>query len=118
MDYMAGLLLKRILICFTPLILSGCSSIMTHAGPSDGYYPGSKNSIEMIKDKDTGWVMRPLLAIDLPFTAVMDTLLIPLDYVKSDSNSEESSPKKRIEALDKQANTQINNHPDSLESNL
>ncbi|EKT57124.1 hypothetical protein OOA_14700 [Providencia burhodogranariea DSM 19968] len=74
---------------------------MTHAGPTDSYYPGSKNSLEMIKDENTGWVMRPLLVIDLPFTAVMDTLLVPLDYMKKGIN-EDDSPKKRIEKLDKQ----------------
>ncbi|MBG5920413.1 YceK/YidQ family lipoprotein [Providencia stuartii] len=115
---MAGLLLTRILICTPLLFLTGCSSIMTHAGPSDGYYPGSKNSLEMLKDENTGWIMRPLLAIDLPFTAIMDTLLIPLDYVKSDSNPEESSPKKRIEALDKQTNTTLNHNQIHSENNL
>lgn len=115
---MAVLLIARILVCFTPLLLTGCSSIMSHAGPSDGYYPGSKNSLEMIKDENTGWVMRPLLAIDLPFTAVMDTLLIPLDYVKADSNPEEDSPKKRIEALDKQANAKSNHSQINSESNV
>lgn len=115
---MTALLLTRILMCFTPLLLTGCSSIMSHAGPSDGYYPGSKNSLEMIKDENTGWVMRPLLAIDLPFTAVMDTLLIPLDYAKADDNPEEDSPKKRIEALDKQANAKLNNDQINADSSL
>lgn len=101
---MVSLLLMRILLCVIPLVLSGCSSIMTHAGPSDGYYPGAKNSIEMIKDENTGWVMRPLLAIDLPFTTVMDTLLIPLDYTRTGDDYETDSPKKRIEALEHQNN--------------
>lgn len=34
----------------------------------------------MIGSNDTSWAMTPLLAIDLPFTAVMDTLLLPYDY--------------------------------------
>ncbi len=39
----------RLYFLIAPLILSGCSSIMTrHAGPSEGYYPGSKNSIKMM----------------------------------------------------------------------
>ncbi|EJD6582968.1 YceK/YidQ family lipoprotein, partial [Providencia rettgeri] len=77
---MSSLISARLLTLIIPVILSGCSSIMTHAGPSEGYYPGSKNSIKMIKDDETGWVVRPLLAIDLPFSFIMDTLLIPLDY--------------------------------------
>ncbi|SUC34177.1 Predicted periplasmic lipoprotein [Providencia rustigianii] len=82
--------------------LSGCSSIMTHAGPTDSYYPGTKNSVDMLQNEDTGWVVKPLLVIDLPFTALMDTLLIPLDYIKSDGNQASDSPKKRVEQLDKQ----------------
>lgn len=98
---MSSLMSARLFALICPLILSGCSSIMTHAGPSEGYYPGSKNSIKMIKDEETGWVVRPLLAIDLPFSVIMDTLLIPLDYAKSDTEKQEESPKKRIEELDK-----------------
>ncbi|UBX50634.1 YceK/YidQ family lipoprotein [Providencia alcalifaciens] len=84
------------------LTLSGCSSIMTHAGPTDSYYPGTKNSVDMLQHEDTGWVIKPLLVIDLPFTALMDTLLIPVDYMHSSSSQEENSPKKRVEQLDKQ----------------
>ena len=47
---MSSLISARLLTLIIPVILSGCSSIMTHAGPSEGYYPGSKNSIKMIKD--------------------------------------------------------------------
>ncbi|BBG60887.1 hypothetical protein PROVRUST_05707 [Providencia rustigianii DSM 4541] len=75
---------------------------MTHAGPTDSYYPGTKNSVDMLQNEDTGWVVKPLLVIDLPFTALMDTLLIPLDYIKSDGNQASDSPKKRVEQLDKQ----------------
>ncbi len=31
----------------------------------------------------------------------MDTLLIPLDYSRSNNDSKEDSPKKRLEELDK-----------------
>lgn len=98
---MSSLISARLLTLIIPVILSGCSSIMTHAGPSEGYYPGSKNSIKMIKDDETGWVVRPLLAIDLPFSFIMDTLLIPLDYSRSNNDLKEDSPKKRLEELDK-----------------
>lgn len=100
----------KLIILITPLLLNGCSSVMTHAGPSEGYYPGSKNSIKMIKDDDTGWVIRPLLAIDLPFSILMDTLLIPLDYVKSGQDSTAESPKKRIEELDQKEKIKPSNN--------
>ncbi|HDN2510378.1 MULTISPECIES: YceK/YidQ family lipoprotein [Providencia] len=101
---MPSLHAARLIALITPLFLSGCSSIMTHAGPSDGYYPGSKNSIKMMNDDETGWVVRPLLAIDLPFSIVMDTLLIPLDYARSGDDGKEDSPKKRLEGLNNKEN--------------
>ncbi|WP_071585897.1 YceK/YidQ family lipoprotein [Providencia rettgeri] len=102
---MPSLISIRLYFLIAPLILSGCSSIMTHAGPSEGYYPGSKNSIKMIKDDETGWIVKPLLAIDLPFSVVMDTLLIPLDYAKSGNDDKADSPKKRIEELENKDKT-------------
>ncbi|MFB9998361.1 YceK/YidQ family lipoprotein [Providencia rustigianii] len=92
---MPSLIFFRSLVLTTSLTvtLSGCSSIMTHAGPTDSYYPGTKNSVDMLQNEDTGWVVKPLLVIDLPFTALMDTLLIPLDYIKSDGNQASDSPK-------------------------
>ena len=102
--------LLRSIILITPLLLNGCSSIMTHAGPSEGYYPGSKNSVKMIKDDSTGWVVRPLLVIDLPFSILMDTLLIPLDYAKSGQDPTAESPKKRIEALDQKEKIKSSNN--------
>ncbi|MDX7992109.1 YceK/YidQ family lipoprotein [Xenorhabdus sp. psl] len=92
-----------LLLCTTLgwLLVTGCSSIMTHSGPHQGYYPGAKANIEMLKDEKTGWVMKPLLAVDLPFSAILDTLLLPYDYSRSDKNKTEQSPKHRIEQLGK-----------------
>ncbi len=73
---------------------------MTHSGPSYGYYSGAKANIEMLKDNDTGWVMKPLLAIDLPFSALLDTILLPYDYIKSDEDQSANSPKERIEKIE------------------
>lgn len=72
---------------------------MSHAGPPQGYYSGAKNNIEMIKDENTGWVMKPLLAIDLPFSALMDTLLLPYDYMRSDNDPQKDSPKNESSLL-------------------
>ncbi len=74
---------------------------MTHSGPNYGYYSGAKTNIEMLKDNDTGWIMKPLLAIDLPFSALLDTILLPYDYIKSDEDQSASSPKERIEKIEK-----------------
>lgn len=59
---------------------SGCSSVMTHTGGEPGYYPGTRASVAMLQDDDTGWAMTSVAAIDLPFSAVLDTLLLPYDY--------------------------------------
>lgn len=72
---------------------------MSHAGPPQGYYSGAKNNIEMIKDENTGWVMKPLLAIDLPFSALMDTLLLPYDYMRSDNDPQKDSLKNESSLL-------------------
>ncbi|WP_409013916.1 YceK/YidQ family lipoprotein [Arsenophonus sp.] len=49
------------------ILLCGCSSIMTHVGPHQGYYSGTKADTRILKDRDTGWVIKPLAMIDLPF---------------------------------------------------
>ncbi|MFI8416010.1 YceK/YidQ family lipoprotein [Serratia sp. NPDC078593] len=78
------------------LATSGCSSIMSHTGPDQGYYPGTRTSITMLKDDQTGWVMKPLVALDLPFSAVVDTVLLPYDYLRAGSDKTADSPKERI----------------------
>ncbi|PHM44904.1 membrane protein [Xenorhabdus mauleonii] len=92
-----------LLLCSTLgwLLVTGCSSIMTHSGPHQGYYSGAKANISMIRDENTGWIMKPLLAADLPFSALLDTLLLPYDYARSDRDNATESPKHRIEQLEK-----------------
>ncbi|MDC9598069.1 YceK/YidQ family lipoprotein [Xenorhabdus anantnagensis] len=92
-----------LLLCTTlgSLLVTGCSSIMTHSGPYQGYYSGAKANIGMLKDDKTGWFMKPLLAVDLPLSTFLDTLLLPYDYSRSDQDSSEQSPKYRIEQLNK-----------------
>ncbi|CAI0921390.1 Predicted periplasmic lipoprotein [Serratia entomophila] len=78
------------------LATSGCSSVMSHTGPNQGYYPGTRASVDMLKDDNTSWAMMPLVALDLPFSAVMDTVLLPYDYLRSGSDGTADSPKARI----------------------
>lgn len=78
------------------LVSNGCSSVMSHTGPSQGYYPGTRGSIKIIEDQDTSWAMVPLVAIDLPFSAVLDTLLLPYDYLRKDSDKSADSPRERM----------------------
>ena len=75
---------------------SGCSSVMSHTGPSQGYYPGTRASAAIITDDQSNWVMKPLAAIDLPFSAVMDTILLPWDYWRADTDTAPDSPRERV----------------------
>lgn len=78
------------------LATGGCSSVMSHTGPNQGYYPGTRASVDMLKDDNTSWAMMPLVAIDLPFSAVMDTVLLPYDYMRAGEDKAEDSPRERL----------------------
>lgn len=70
--------------------------MVTHSGGSQGYYPGTKANVEMLKDDKTSWAMTPLVVLDLPFSAVMDTLLLPYDYLRADKDKAADSPRERV----------------------
>lgn len=93
--------------CVSLVSTSGCSSMMMHSGPSEGYYPGTRASADVLTDKDSSWVMKPLAAIDLPFSAVLDTLLLPLDYFRSGNTD---SPRERVRRSEQE------NHTDEIMS--
>ncbi|WP_227508758.1 YceK/YidQ family lipoprotein, partial [Klebsiella aerogenes] len=68
------------LVLFSGMIsLGGCSSVMSHTGGKEGTYPGTRSSAHTLGDDDTNWGVKSLVALDMPFTAVMDTLLLPWD---------------------------------------
>lgn len=94
-----------LLTCLSLTTTSGCASFMSHSGPDQGYYPGTRASAKIVADSDSGWVMRPLAAIDLPFSAVMDTLLLPWDYYRSGSDKTTDSPRERILRSEQQNHT-------------
>jgi len=79
--------------CVSLVSTSGCSSMMSHSGAGEGYYPGTRASASVLTDKDSSWVMKPLALIDLPFSAVLDTLLLPLDYYRA---GDTDSPRDRV----------------------
>lgn len=84
---------------------TGCSSVMSHTGPSQGYYPGTRASAAIIADDQTSWALKPLALIDLPFSAVMDTLLLPWDYARADDNKADDSPRERVLQSEKLSRT-------------
>lgn len=85
---------------------TGCSSVMSHTGASQGYYSGTRASADMLVDDNTSWALKPLALIDLPFSALMDTLLLPWDYLRSDDDKTLDSPRERVRQSEKLARTQ------------
>lgn len=84
-------------------LLGGCSSVMTHTGGGEkGVYPGTRTSVNHLGDENINWGYKPLIVLDLPFTVVMDTVLLPWDAFRTDK-----SVKARVEESEKK-NQSIN----------
>ncbi|APY02055.1 YceK/YidQ family lipoprotein [Escherichia coli] len=94
--------LLAFMICSGMTLLGGCSSVMSHTGGKEGTYPGTRASASMIGDDETNWGTKSLAILDMPFTAVMDTLLLPWDVFRKDS-----SVRSRVEKSE--ANAQATN---------
>lgn len=92
------------------LSISGCSSVMSRTGSDQGYYAGTYASMNMMKSKNTSWAMMPLLMIDLPLAALMDTALLPYDYLHSGNDEATDSLKTRIQQ-DEQKNQALSGNP-------
>lgn len=107
MNLLKAFPLAGALACCT-FTLAGCSSVMSHTGPNQGYYPGTRASADILVDGNSSWALKPLALIDLPFSAVLDTLLLPWDYARSDDDKSIDSPRERILQSEKLNHTQEN----------
>ncbi|MDN8600750.1 MULTISPECIES: YceK/YidQ family lipoprotein [Citrobacter] len=94
--------LLPLVMCGGMVLLGGCSSVMSHTGGKEGTYPGTRASATMISESDTNWGTKSLAILDMPFTAVMDTLLLPWDLFRKDN-----SVRSRVERSEER--TQITN---------
>lgn len=69
-------LVRAIALGLMALMLSGCGSIISRTIPGQGhgnqYYPGVQWDV-----RDSAW--RYITILDLPFSLVFDTLLLPID---------------------------------------
>ncbi|CAM4003544.1 YceK/YidQ family lipoprotein [Rahnella bruchi] len=66
---------KFMLIVLACTSLTGCISLAEHidqGGCTDGYYDGTKKAVKI------GTLVPPFF-LDVPFSAVMDTILLPVD---------------------------------------
>lgn len=89
------ILIQIFIIGCTLTLLNGCSSVMTHTGGGKkGIYPGTRISVDRLGDDTICWGYKPLIALDLPLTTVVDTVLLPWDIFRTDksvkSRAEES----------------------------
>lgn len=105
MKMMKRLPLSGLMICCA-CATAGCSSVMSHTGASQGYYPGTRASAKLIADDNTSWAIKPLAVIDLPFSAVMDTILLPWDYFRASDDKTKDSPRERVLQSEKMASTE------------
>lgn len=92
-------------ILLTTLFLSGCSSIITRSDNYDEYYvyPGVRESVKELNHKCGAAgisamgcignnIAKPFIIIDLPFSFVLDTVLLPVDGVIYGVSSKEKAP--------------------------
>lgn len=70
---------------------------MSHTGGKEGTYPGTRASADMLGDDTTNWGTKSLVALDMPFTALADTLLLPWDIFRKDT-----SVRSRVEKSEQQ----------------
>ncbi len=75
--------LASALACYT-FMSSGCSSVMSHTGPNQGYYLDTRAIAAILVDDESSWALKLLALIDLPFSTVLNTMLLPWDYARSD----------------------------------
>ncbi|KYB59851.1 YceK/YidQ family lipoprotein, partial [Salmonella enterica] len=61
------------------LLLSGCSSVMSHTGGKEGTYPGTRASATLIGNDETNWCTKSSPIRDMTFNAVMDPILLLRD---------------------------------------
>ncbi|EPC7835286.1 TPA: YceK/YidQ family lipoprotein [Escherichia coli] len=68
--------MRLIVVSIMVILLSGCGSIISRTIPGQGhgnqYYPGVQWDV-----RDSAW--RYVTILDLPFSLVFDTLLLPID---------------------------------------
>lgn len=86
--YLMTMKLIILLWLCTTLLLTGCSSTMSHTGSNDvQYYPGVHASYHMLISQDAHWTLKPFIIMDMPFTLILDTLLLPWDAMKNNPAS-------------------------------
>lgn len=73
--------------------------MMSHTGGKEGTYPGTRASAAMLSDDDGSWATKSLVVLDMPFTAIADTVLLPWDLYRKDNSVRTRVEKSEQETL-------------------
>ena len=74
---------KILILGMAVFMLNGCSSMKSRSVYHDGgAYPGVRNLGQNYGEAEWGAARVPAMILDLPFSAVLDTLALPLDSLK------------------------------------
>jgi uncharacterized protein YceK len=82
--------MKRTLFLFLLLTQTGCAAFS--ARNEDGaaeFYAGTRENVEQLRNPnpDDRALRRLMYVVDLPFSAIVDTLLIPFDWIRRKSDT-------------------------------
>ena len=102
--YIAVILIPVFFLCLT-----GCTSIYSRGWETGRLYPGVSQDLKEIRDSSGGKSFAMHSLIDLPFSFVLDTILLPFDafsYFKE--NRHRPVKKSTTEAVDANAPLFVN----------
>lgn len=88
--------MRTLQIVVPALLIAGCSSVMMHTGAGDEYYPGTRADMSLLTGSENHFLLRTGALVDLPFSATLDTLLLPWDYFRVRRDQEKVSPYQRV----------------------
>lgn len=72
-----------------PLVLAGCAAFEArHADGATEFYAGTRENVAQLRDPDPSDrpLRRLMYVVDLPFSAIVDTFLIPFDWMRRKSD--------------------------------
>ena len=72
------------------IFVGGCGSASSHMADAQGLYPGVRSDLRDLTDPAKGDDL--ILVADLPFSAALDTVLLPLDLI-NDHTGPTSEPR-------------------------
>lgn len=71
-------MLRSLLLLVLIFVLNGCAALITRTTPLSCPYIGVR--VDWALAKENNGVLWPFLALDAPFSGVVDTLMFPFEY--------------------------------------